>query len=156
MSPLSWLGRLTLRSSRPKALRYTNMMKTIIFISIILLANVCASATLEEVYSHEYGVWSIESNDKLSKRVIIHNIITAKDDNIFHIEVVGTEDPQQPWRVTRLKSHLAIKPEVLAPSLISPLSKGKVYPEHFNFEFEAWQKQQIKIICTTELFKCIK
>ncbi len=101
-------------------------------------------------------MWSIESNDKLSKRVIIHNIMTAKEDNIFHIEVVGTEDPQQPWRVTRLKSHLAIKPEVLAPSLISPLSKGKVYPEHFNFEFEAWQKQQIKIICTTELFKCIK
>lgn len=123
---------------------------------MIFIANVCLSATLEEVYSHQYGVWSIESDEKLKKRVIIHNIATAKEDGIFHIEIVGTEDPQQPWRVIRIKSHLAINSEALAPSLIKPLNKGKVYPEHFDFEFEAWQKQQQKVICDTELFKCIK
>ena len=132
-----------------------NSFLPLIFL-LSIFTSVCDSATIDEVYAHEYGVWSIGSSDQVQKRIIIHNIKTAKDEGLFHIEVVSSKDASQPWKVTRIKSHVAIEPEALIEHLQSPLNKGKVYPEHFNFQYKSWQQQQNKIICETELFECIK
>jgi len=46
LSPLSWLGRLTLHFSRPKALRYVNTMFKYL---IIVLSLVCSTAHAQDI-----------------------------------------------------------------------------------------------------------
>uniref|UniRef100_A0A486XRI9 Uncharacterized protein n=1 Tax=Rheinheimera sp. BAL341 TaxID=1708203 RepID=A0A486XRI9_9GAMM len=91
LSPLSWLGRLTLRSSRPKALRYVSvdMNKICVILSIVALAaceahldnkvgygktldipadKVCFNAVFEELKAqtaYTLSVTTVEENGKI-------------------------------------------------------------------------------------------
>lgn len=113
------------------------------------------AVTIGEIFSDTYGAWELPYEKETKRWVVIHNLDSAKEDGIFHIEVLNRKKSDEPWQVQRLKYHMAITHEAFIKDLVQP-TKGKVHPDPYIGEYRNWLKSADKLVCKTSILQCIK
>lgn len=130
-------------------------MNKVLLALAILFPQVVWAVTIDEVFADPYGAWELPYDKETKRWVVIHNLDSAKEGSIFHIEVLGRKKGDEPWQVQRLKSHMAITHEAFIKGLVQP-TKGKIHPDPYIGEYRAWLKSAEKVVCNTSILQCIK
>jgi uncharacterized protein DUF5086 len=130
-------------------------MNKVITILLALYCSTSFAVTINEVFEYEYGAWLLPEEGNIKRWIVIHNLESAKEDGLFHIEVLGRAKEDEPWQVKRIKRHMAVTPEALVINLVEP-TKGKVHPDQYIGEYRAWLKSEEKFICQTSILECAK
>ena len=133
------------------------MRSLVTFVAIIALAVAAVAAPIsrQSLRSHENGLWSLDSSEKLDRWIEIHNLKDAIKTGVFHIDVIARKKGDPVWKIEHLKPHMAISLKALLASIRKPLKKGSVYPETFNYAYEAWLKGDTKPVCRTTVLECL-
>ena len=104
-------------------------------------------------------IWALSSGSVNHRWLVIHNLPTAAQEGVYHIEVMERLPSEKPWQFKHLAKHMAISEEALRASLIKPMKRGAVYPETFNDAFAEWKKQNAEgraEVCQTSVAACLK
>ena len=104
-------------------------------------------------------IWALSSGSVNHRWLVIHNLASAVEDGVYHIEVMERSPGGKPWQFRHLAKHMAISEEALRASLIKPMKRGAVYPETFNDAFSQWKKQSVEgqaDVCQTSVAACLK
>lgn len=112
-----------------------------------------------KLFSHQRGLWEIAPYKNQNRWIIIHNLDKARDEGIFHIEIIAREKGKKVWEILRIRKHMAITIDALERSVKRPIGTGDVYPESFLDAYSQWKKnaaQGIKTICTTSVDECLR
>jgi len=127
-------------------------------LTLLFLAT-CTSAVAAWSGAITTEIWQLPSSTTGARWLIIHNLGTAEKDGIYHIEIIERALGAEVWNIKHVANHLALTPAALRASIIKPLKKGTVYPESFDYAFNAWKKQNAEgsaPVCTTTVDKCLK
>ena len=104
-------------------------------------------------------VWKLQAAEGTVRWLVIHNLQQAKQDGLYHVEVLERNVGAEPWNVRHLANHMALSDAALRASIVEPLKSGSVYPEAFNDAFAKWRAQRASgdaPICTTNVSACLQ
>lgn len=124
----------------------------------LLAAFVSASACADWTGPLDGSLWALPPQGKLTRWVEIHDPATAAT-GVYHVEVLGRAAGAKPWQVQPLAPHMAVTEAALRASVTRPLKRGSVYPETFEYAYEAWKKQAAMgdaPVCRTSIMDCLK
>lgn len=121
----------------------------------MLLPQIVWAVTIDEIFADTYGAWELPYDKETKRWAVINNLDSAKEEGIFHIEVLARKKGDEPWQVQRLKYHMAITHEAFIKDLVQP-TKGKVHPDSYVGEYRAWLKSTEKAICNKSVLQCLK
>jgi hypothetical protein len=134
----------------------TNLSLIIKILFLLLFVPIGFAEEATDIFAHKIGIWEIPASNDLKRWLVIHNLETAKQENIFHIEILGRKKGRPVWDIMRLKDHMAITPKALKESVTRSLKSGAVYPERFDDAFAKWKKQDNQMICSTSVMDCME
>jgi hypothetical protein len=129
------------------------------------LATLSATAAFAEgvstadILRHENGLWSLEPVSSIRRWIVIHNLRGADEGTVLHIEVLARNHNAPAWQVDHLAPHIAITMAALSRSVRTPLMRGGVYPESFDYALRHWTEQRrtgLAPVCTTTVDRCLK
>jgi hypothetical protein len=104
------------------------------------------------------SLWVLPSAGRATRWLQIHNLSDARDEGIYHVEVMERKDGDPVWKFKRLASHMAITESALRASIVKPLKTGSVYPESFNDSYREWKNAELAghaFVCTSNVTACL-
>lgn len=135
-------------------------MKIALIMIFCLTSQFAAAVSIEQVYAHKAAIWSLPDDQHVKRWVVIHNLKSAAQDKVFHLEIIARNKGDKVWQVQRLVKHMAVSPQALLADIQRPLNKGAVYPEPFNNAFVLWKKQSLTaepqtMVCQSSILACM-
>jgi Domain of unknown function (DUF5086) len=135
------------------------MRKVVGMVSLGLALLVSHVYALEDaaLFHHSAGLWQLTATKQLNRWIEIHNLAEAETTGIFHVEVIGREKGKPAWAIQTLCKHMAITLAALKRSVIRPLKSGAVYPESFQYAYEAWKHdaESQRYVCDRSVLACL-